>query len=89
MTRPVWLVVRSERDEHRLDDDQEEVASYWERPLAIAERERLTRLNTEPAAHYEVIEVEATVVYPDDERPPWASDPDLRKKRGYEQARSN
>jgi hypothetical protein len=86
-TRPQWLVMRFERDEHGLDDDCKELASFWERPQAIAERERLARLNTNPPAHYEVIEVEVTVAFPDDEPPPWVSDPDRWKKRGYERPR--
>lgn len=88
-TRPLWIVVRTEREEHGLVDDRKELASYWERPLAIAEAERLTQLNTEPAAEYEVIEVEVTLVYPNDEQPPWVSVPDRWKKRGYEQPRPN
>jgi hypothetical protein len=57
---------------------------FWERALAVEERERLTRLNDAAAVHYEVIETTATVVYLDDESPPWVADPDRLKKRGYE-----
>ncbi len=83
-TRPVWLLMRFELDEDGRDDDCVEIGSFWERAEAVAERERLAALVESPSVHYELIETEATGVYPDDESPPWISDPDRWKKRGYE-----
>ena len=88
-TRPVWWVMRFERDEHGLADDAKEVARCWNRSEADAERDRLAGANADAAVHYEVIEVEATFVYPEDESPPWISDPDRWKKRGYERPPSD
>jgi hypothetical protein len=83
-TRPVWTVFRIGQDEHGRDDSFVEIASFWDRAEAVAERERLNGANADVAVYYEVIEAEATVVYPADESPPWVHDPDRLRKRGYE-----
>ncbi len=86
-TRPLWLVVRFERDDYGLDDNSVDIASFWDRAEALAERDRLESTNIDPTAHHEIIEAEATVVYPSDEAPPWVPDADRLKKRGYEDPR--
>jgi hypothetical protein len=82
--RPTWFVMRMERDEHGTEDGFLEPGFFWHEAEAFAERERLERLNADPEARYVVIDATASVVYPDDESPPWVSDPDRLKKRGYE-----
>ena len=84
-TRPIWLLMRMERDEFGQDDDCAEVGMFWERAPAVEERDRLTKLNDAPAVHYEIVRATTTIVYPDDESPPWVPDPERWKKRGYEQ----
>lgn len=83
--RPVWFLMRFERDEFGRDDECAEVGMFWAEARAVDERERLTQLNADAAIHYEIAEATTTVVYPDDESPPWVTDPDRLKKRGYEQ----
>jgi hypothetical protein len=82
-TRPVWQVMRMERNEYGIEDGMLQPGFFWNEQEAIAERERLQRLNADSPIHYVVIEGEASVVYPDDEPPPWVADLDW-KKRGYE-----
>jgi hypothetical protein len=83
-TRPVWTVFRFGQDGHGRTDSAVEIASFWDQAEALAERERLSAANTDVAVSYEVIEAEATVVYPADEPPPWVHDPDRLRRRGYE-----
>ena len=82
--RPIWLVMRFERDEDGRDDDCVQVGGFWDQPTAVAEQQRLAVLEKNPDVHYEIIATEAAGVYPNDEAPPWESDPDRWKKRGYE-----
>ena len=83
-TRPSWSVMRLNRDENGIEDGSLEAGFFWDDSLAETERERLEGLNADPAVRYVVIEAAASVVYPDDESPPWVAGLDW-KKRGYEQ----
>jgi len=83
-TRPLWTVFRMERDEFGQDDGAHEAGRFWTEEEALAEQRRLTKENSDPRSYFIAIEVEATVVYPDDEEPPWVDDPDRLKKRGWE-----
>jgi hypothetical protein len=41
-------------------------------------------LQTDLTIRYEALMIEATVVHPADESPPWVPDPDRLRRRGYE-----
>jgi hypothetical protein len=84
--RPTWSVMRMERDEHGTEDGFLESGVFWDESQAVVEQERLERLNADPKSRYVVIEATASVVYPSDESPPWVSDPERLKRRGYEQS---
>ncbi len=68
--RPIWLVMRFERDEDGRDDDCVQVGGFWDQPTAVAEQQRLAVLEKNPDVHYEIIATEAAGVYPNDEAPP-------------------
>jgi hypothetical protein len=82
-TRSMWSVMRLERDENGMEDGFLAARFVWNESQAVAERERLQGLNADSAVRYVVIEGASSVVYPDDESPPWVADLDW-KKRGHE-----
>jgi hypothetical protein len=66
--------------------DVQDIASFWHEAKAVDEASRRNSANTDSTVTFEVIESEATGVYPADENPPWASDPERLARRGYETA---
>jgi hypothetical protein len=82
--RPVWTVYRMWTNDEGRVDDARDVGKFWEQSRAESAAARLNDANTDPAVEYIVSESEAFGYYPADEEPPWVSDPDRRKKRGYE-----
>jgi hypothetical protein len=80
----IWTVARIEIDEHGRDDGFLPVASFWDEDEALADRQRRANAISDPTLRFEVVRAEATAVYPADESPPWAGDPDRLKRRGYE-----
>jgi hypothetical protein len=85
--KPVWVVYRFWQNADGIDDDAKDLGLFWDQTGAVEEADRLNRSNTDPAVRYEVLEHEVIGVYPADEKPPWVSDPDRWKKRGYEAPR--
>jgi hypothetical protein len=83
-SHPIWTVARVDRDEYGRDDGYTELASYWNAAEAKRERDRLEAANTDDSCYFVVTESVATVVYPEDEAPPWIDHPDRLKNRGYE-----
>jgi hypothetical protein len=71
--RPLWLVMRFERDEDGRDDDCKQVGAFWDEGSAWAERDRRNAETDDPGVRYEVGEAEARVVYWADEPPPWST----------------
>lgn len=82
--RPVWTVYRMWTNEAGRVDDARDVGTFWEQGRAESEAARLNHANADTAVEYIVSESEATGYYPADEEPPWVSDPDRWRKRGYE-----
>jgi hypothetical protein len=82
--RPLWTVMRFAEDTDGRMDDAKDVASFWEEAPARDEATRLSQTNDDPTVTYEVVEVEATGVYPADEEPPWVRDPERLVRRGHE-----
>jgi len=82
--RPEWVVWRFWKDADGVTDDAKDSGRFWDRSEAVAEANRRNDANTDPAVWYEVIESEATGVYPADEKPPWVPDPGRLRRRGYE-----
>jgi hypothetical protein len=82
--RPLWTIMRFWKDADGLIDDADEVGSFWSQDDAVAETNRLNQGNTDPAVSYDVIQAEASGVYPADEEPPWVRDAERLIRRGYE-----
>jgi hypothetical protein len=82
--RASWIVWRFWKDDDGRTDDAKVIGGFWNESEAVAEASRLNESNTDPAVWYEVIETEASGVYPADENPPWVPDPERLTRRGYE-----
>lgn len=82
--RPRWIVMRFWKDEDGRTDDAKDIGHFWNQPEAVAEANHLNDANDDPAVWFEVIEVEASGIYPADENPPWVPDPERLIRRGYE-----
>jgi hypothetical protein len=78
------MVMRFAEDTDGRIDDAKDVASFWEEARARDEASRLNQANRDQTVIYEVVEVEASGVYPADEEPPWVPDPERFSSRGYE-----
>jgi hypothetical protein len=83
-THPLWLIHRVEVDERGDDESFLEAGSFWSEEEARSECERLQGLQPDLTIRYEALTIEATVVHPADESPPWVPDPDRLRRRGYE-----
>jgi hypothetical protein len=83
VTRPIWTVYRNVRTEYG-EDGAGEFGDFWDEAEAVATRDRLTAENEDDRYRFYVVRAEATVVYPEDEQPPWIDDPDRLKNRGWE-----
>jgi hypothetical protein len=81
--KPLWTVIRYA--DGRIDDATD-VGSFWEEARARDEASRLTQANGDSTVSYEVVEGEASGVYPADENPPWMPDPERLIRRGYEKS---
>jgi hypothetical protein len=81
--RPVWAVYLFRTNDEGRIDDARDTGTFWGQSRAESEAARLRDANTDPAVDL-VSEEEAAGYYPDDEEPPWVSDPDGWRKRGYE-----
>jgi hypothetical protein len=66
------------------DESFLEAGAFWSEEEAQSECERLQGLQTDLTIRYEALMIEATVVHPADESPPWVPDPDRLRRRGYE-----
>ena len=82
--RPQWILTRFWKDDDGRTDDAKHIGYFWSQAEATAEASHLNETNDDPAAWYEVIEVEASGVYPADENPPWVPDLERLTRRGYE-----
>jgi hypothetical protein len=72
-------------DENGLTEESRHLGSFWDKAEAVGELDRLRESTDDSSTTYEVIEVDASGVYPADETPPWVHDPDRLHRRGYEQ----
>ena len=83
-THQYWLICRVEVDKRGYDESFLEAGRFWSEEEARSECGRLHRLPSDATIRYEAVMGEATFIYPADESPPWARDPDRLRKRGYE-----